>query len=92
MRPALAASLAPAELGARAGVRAATRDSAPLAGAVAEGSSLYVLCGLGGRGFTLAPLLAEHVAALALGAPSPLSVAIGRSVRSDRFSHNSAGP
>jgi len=91
MRPALAASLAVAELGACVGVRAATRDSAPLAGAVAERSSLYVLCGLGGRGFTLAPLLAEHVAALALGAPSPLPSAIGRSVRPDRFGHNSAG-
>ena len=92
MRPALAASLAAAELGACAGVRAATWDSAPLAGAVAEGGSLYALCGLGGRGFTLAPSLAEHVVALALGAPSPLSSAIGRSVRPDRFSRNSAAP
>jgi len=31
-----------------------------------------VLGGFGGRGFCLAPLLAEHVAALALGLASPL--------------------
>ncbi len=41
-----------------------------------------VLGGLGGRGFTLAPLLAEHLVAEALGAPSslprPLAVAVGR--------------
>jgi len=85
MRPALAASLAGVELGARAGVRAATPDSAPLAGAAADASGLFVLSGLGGRGFTLAPLLAEHVAALALGAPSPLSSPLARSVRPDRF-------
>ena len=85
MRPALAASLAGVELGARAGVRAATPDSAPLAGAAADASGLFVLSGLGGRGFTLAPLLAEHVAALALGAPSPLPSPLAWSVRPDRF-------
>jgi tRNA 5-methylaminomethyl-2-thiouridine biosynthesis bifunctional protein len=33
---------------------------------------LFMLGGLGSRGFCVAPLLAEHVAALATGAPSPL--------------------
>jgi tRNA 5-methylaminomethyl-2-thiouridine biosynthesis bifunctional protein len=42
----------------------------PIAGEIAPG--LFVLTGLGSRGFTTAPLLAEHVAALVLGAPSPL--------------------
>jgi tRNA 5-methylaminomethyl-2-thiouridine biosynthesis bifunctional protein len=54
----------------RAGVRAFPRDRQPLAGRLDAG--LYLLAGLGGRGFTLAPLLAEHIAALALGYPSPL--------------------
>ena len=72
-RPRLAArirGLLPGQLQARAAVRAATADHLPLAGVAGE--NLQVLGGLGGRGFTLAPLLAEHLAALAAGVPSPL--------------------
>ncbi|KQW82637.1 FAD-dependent 5-carboxymethylaminomethyl-2-thiouridine(34) oxidoreductase MnmC [Brevundimonas sp. Root1279] len=54
----------------RAAVRATTADRLPLAGEIAPG--LYVLGGLGSRGFCVAPLLAEHIAARALGTPSPL--------------------
>ena len=86
-RPALAArveALPPDRLRSRAGVRAATPDHLPLAGE-ANGSGLYVLGGLGGRGFTLAPLLAEHIAALAVQAPSPVSVELARRLRPQRF-------
>lgn len=69
--PDLAASLATQDLAGRAGVRATTRDHLPLAGEVAPG--LHLLTGFGGRGFSLAPLLADHVAARALGRASPLS-------------------
>jgi tRNA 5-methylaminomethyl-2-thiouridine biosynthesis bifunctional protein len=55
---------------ARTAVRATTPDRLPLAGAL--GSGLFILGGLGSRGFCAAPLLAEHVAALATGRPSPL--------------------
>lgn len=65
-------ALPPGRLKARAAVRAATRDHLPLAGTTAAG--VQVLAGLGGRGFTLAPLLAEHLAAQATGAPSPLPI------------------
>ncbi len=71
--PQLAARIAavgPAQ--ARTAVRATTPDRLPLAGAVPGTEGLFVLGGLGSRGFCVAPLLAEHVAALALGAPSPL--------------------
>jgi tRNA 5-methylaminomethyl-2-thiouridine biosynthesis bifunctional protein len=68
--PGLAATLQDRPLEARTGVRATTRDYLPLAGRV---DGLFVLTGLGSRGFALAPLLADHVAALALGRPSPLS-------------------
>jgi tRNA 5-methylaminomethyl-2-thiouridine biosynthesis bifunctional protein len=72
-RPDLAARLAGAQLSGRAGLRAVTADSLPLAGAAPGGAAgLFVLTGFGGRGFVHAPLLAEHVAALALEAPSPL--------------------
>ncbi|MDZ4060046.1 MAG: tRNA (5-methylaminomethyl-2-thiouridine)(34)-methyltransferase MnmD [Brevundimonas sp.] len=71
--PQLAARIAaagPAQ--ARTAVRATTPDRLPLAGALPGGQGLFVLGGLGSRGFCVAPLLAEHVAAVALGAPSPL--------------------
>lgn len=79
-RPGLAGALAGHALEGRAALRASTPDRAPLAAEFEPG--LIVLTGLGGRGFTLAPLLAEHLAAGAVGAPSPLprpiAVAVGR--------------
>jgi tRNA 5-methylaminomethyl-2-thiouridine biosynthesis bifunctional protein len=71
LRPDLASTLEAAPLAARAGVRAVTPDFLPLAGAL-DPPGLFILSGLGSRGFCAAPLLAEHVAARALGAPSPL--------------------
>ena len=67
----------------RAAVRATTPDRLPLAGALAPG--LFVLGGLGSRGFCVAPLLAEHIAAMALGAPSPLPSALVGRVDPKRF-------
>jgi tRNA 5-methylaminomethyl-2-thiouridine biosynthesis bifunctional protein len=81
--PVLARRLGDKDIRGRASVRAATSDQAPLAGAIGPG--LVVLGGLGSRGFTLAPLLAEHVAALVLGAPSPLPEPLARIVSPDRF-------
>ena len=54
-----------------AAIRAATPDQLPAAGQVENG--LFVLAGLGSRGFCTAPLLAEHLAALIVGTPSPLA-------------------
>jgi tRNA 5-methylaminomethyl-2-thiouridine biosynthesis bifunctional protein len=71
-RPALAAALKDRPLTGRAGVRAVTPDFLPLAGSAESAEGLFLLTGLGSRGFCAAPLLAEHVAALAMGAPSPL--------------------
>ncbi len=71
--PQLAARIAAAGPSqARTAIRATTPDRLPLAGAVPALEGLFVLGGLGSRGFCVAPLLAEHVAALATGAPSPL--------------------
>ena len=77
--PRLAGEVARAERrGARAAIRATTPDRLPVAGAL--GDRVFVLGGLGSRGFALAPLLGEHVAALVLGAPSPLPARLARRV------------
>lgn len=71
--PQLAARIAAAgPVQARTAVRATTPDRLPLAGAMPGTDGLFMLGGMGSRGFCVAPLLAEHVAALATGAPSPL--------------------
>nr|B0SVF8.1 RecName: Full=tRNA 5-methylaminomethyl-2-thiouridine biosynthesis bifunctional protein MnmC; Short=tRNA mnm(5)s(2)U biosynthesis bifunctional protein; Includes: RecName: Full=tRNA (mnm(5)s(2)U34)-methyltransferase; Includes: RecName: Full=FAD-dependent cmnm(5)s(2)U34 oxidoreductase [Caulobacter sp. K31] len=85
--PKLAASLADAPLRGRAAVRATTADHLPVAGAVPGAApGLFVLGGLGGRGFCLAPLLAEHLAARILALPSPLPRPLSALVEPGRFS------
>jgi tRNA 5-methylaminomethyl-2-thiouridine biosynthesis bifunctional protein len=85
--PELAAALADAPLRGRAAVRATTADHLPLAGAVPDApETLFVLGGLGGRGFCLAPLLAEHLTARILALPSPLPRGLSDLVEPARFS------
>lgn len=86
--PRLAQTLSTAKPKGWAATRATTTDYLPLAGAWAEG--LYVLSGLGSRGFTLAPLLAEHMAADILGAPSPLPGPLADLVSPGRFAARAA--
>ena len=86
--PRLAGALDGAALHGRAAVRAVTPDRLPIAGRTAPG--LFVLCGFGSRGFAHAPLLAEHVAALALGAPSPLPQPQAALVAPGRFAERAA--
>jgi tRNA 5-methylaminomethyl-2-thiouridine biosynthesis bifunctional protein len=84
--PDLAADFASRPLEAWTGIRATTRDYLPLAGPVPGAEAgLHVLGGLGSRGFTLAPLLAEHVAASALSLPSPLARNLADLVDPARF-------
>lgn len=74
--PDLAQRAGQAPLMSRAATRATTPDRLPYAGQLEQG--LYVLGGLGSRGFCLAPLLAEHMAALCLARPSPMPDAVAR--------------
>ncbi|OYW90672.1 MAG: hypothetical protein B7Z13_14335 [Caulobacterales bacterium 32-67-6] len=84
--PDLAQGVSLASLSGRASVRAVTPDRLPVAGMVpGRPGGLHVLTGLGSRGFCLAPLLAEHVAAQILGAASPLPVDLSALVDPDRF-------
>ena len=84
--PDLARRLSESALQDWTAVRATTRDYFPLAGAVPEAEpGIMVLTGLGSRGFCLAPLLAEHLAAGIMGAPSPLPRALAALVEPGRF-------
>jgi tRNA 5-methylaminomethyl-2-thiouridine biosynthesis bifunctional protein len=83
VRPALARRVGLAPLGHRAAIRTSTPDHMPLAGEAVPG--LFLLTGFGGRGFTLAPLLAEEVAARVTGAPRPLSRSLARRLDPRRY-------
>ncbi|HEX4195810.1 MAG TPA: tRNA (5-methylaminomethyl-2-thiouridine)(34)-methyltransferase MnmD [Caulobacteraceae bacterium] len=82
--PDLAARLETLSLEGRASVRGVTPDFLPLAGWLAA-PGLLALSGLGSRGFCAAPLLGEHLAALALGLPSPLPAGLAEIVDPGRF-------
>jgi tRNA 5-methylaminomethyl-2-thiouridine biosynthesis bifunctional protein len=89
--PHLAGRLADKPLEGRASIRVTTPDYLPVAGAAPQApAGLFVLSGFGARGFTLAPLLAEHVAALAMGAPSPLPGPLAWIVDPARFARRAA--
>lgn len=84
--PGLAEAASSLPLQGRAALRATTPDRMPAAGAVDDG--LYVLGGFGSRGFTTAPILAEHVAALLTLSPSPLPRRLPPSVEPRRLRKN----
>lgn len=82
--PRLAAGLEPHAIRSRAATRATTRDRLPIAGAVPGQPGLFILGGLGSRGFCLAPLLGEHVAALITDLPSPLPSDVADRIKPSR--------
>lgn len=71
-------------VGGRTALRATIRDYIPLAGAWDDG--LYVLGGLGSRGFMTAPLLADLIADQISGAPLPLESDLVNALDPKRFS------
>lgn len=82
--PALAAAVRDRPVQRRAAVRATTPDRLPLCGEVPGAPGLWVLGGLGSRGFCAAPLLGEHIAASLAGVPSPLPADLAARVALDR--------
>jgi tRNA 5-methylaminomethyl-2-thiouridine biosynthesis bifunctional protein len=89
--PSLAARLSRTPLADWSAIRATTTDYLPLAGpAPGCGPGLLVLTGLGSRGFCLAPLLAEHLAAVVMGHPSPLPSPLAELVDPARFAARAA--
>jgi tRNA 5-methylaminomethyl-2-thiouridine biosynthesis bifunctional protein len=81
--PALADRVGQGPFLSRAATRATTPDRLPCAGRRDQG--LFLLGGLGSRGFCLAPLLAEHIVAQVLDRPSPLPDAVARRFDPRRF-------
>jgi len=84
--PDLASTMDRTTLQSRAAIRATTRDRLPICGPVPGHDGLFVLGGLGSRGFCLAPLLAEHLVAQILDRASPLPRDIASRVMPDRAS------
>lgn len=83
--PALAAraeAAGPAQT--RRAVRATTPDRLPVVGPLTQ-PGLYALTGLGSRGFCVAPLLGEHLAAVILKQPTPLPAGFGLRLVPSRF-------
>ena len=68
----------------RVAVRATTPDRLPVSGAL-PAPGLYALTGMGSRGFCVAPLLAEDLAAQILDRPSPLPLATRKRLSPGRF-------
>ena len=91
-RPHLAKAVAGrAERQRRKAVRATTPDRLPISGLLAE-PGLYALTGLGSRGFCVAPLLGEDIAARLLGQPSPLPRAAQDRLSPTRFVADRCNP
>jgi tRNA 5-methylaminomethyl-2-thiouridine biosynthesis bifunctional protein len=89
--PDLAASLDLVNATGRTSVRTAAPDRLPIAGPVPDAPpGLWMLGGLGSRGFTSAFLCAETIASQLMGEPSPLEDAVGDAVSPDRFNQRQA--
>ncbi len=63
--------------------RVGSKDRLPLAGKIEE--NVYAIGGLGSRGFSLGPILGEHVASLINHSPSPISSGIALAIEPLRF-------
>ncbi|MGO4687044.1 FAD-dependent 5-carboxymethylaminomethyl-2-thiouridine(34) oxidoreductase MnmC [Brevundimonas sp. 2YAF1] len=92
-RPHLAEAVARApDRQRRKAVRATTPDRLPISGRLEHHSGLFILGGLGSRGFCVAPLLGEDLAAQILGRPSPLPQAARQRLSPARFASAECNP
>jgi tRNA 5-methylaminomethyl-2-thiouridine biosynthesis bifunctional protein len=89
--PDLAIQVSARSLHGRAAIRATTFDRLPAAG-IQDEPGLYLLGGLGSRGFCTAPLLAEHLVAMALDLHSPLPRTLQDFIVTTRLQKNGRAP
>lgn len=89
--PELASRIDLGRASGRTSIRVTTPDQLPIAGR-APGSELglYVLAGLGSRGFTTSFLCAELIASMACGEPLPLENQVVEAIAPDRFINRKA--
>jgi tRNA 5-methylaminomethyl-2-thiouridine biosynthesis bifunctional protein len=84
--PQLAECLAPMTTWqGRVSLRALPRDSMPVVGRVPQMDNIFVLAGLGSKGFSFAPLCAELLASQLLGEALPMTDKLAIAIRPDRF-------
>jgi len=88
--PGLAAAVRDRPVQRRAAVRATTPDRLPLCGEIPGAPGLWVLGGLGSRGYCAAPLLGEHIACRLMSVPSPLPADLAARVALDRLVQGTA--
>lgn len=93
----MAAGDLPAQLAGRVGFRCTTHDYQPVAGPLCdtEGQKvegLYLLTGMGSKGLTYAPLLAEFVADQLTGQPCALPMSLAKRVATGRMRQKKLAP
>ncbi len=86
----MAAGDLPGQLAGRVGFRCTTHDYQPVAGPLCdiegqEVEGLYLLTGMGSKGLTYAPLLAEFVADQLTGQPSALPISLAKRLATARM-------
>jgi tRNA 5-methylaminomethyl-2-thiouridine biosynthesis bifunctional protein len=69
----------------RVSLRALPRDSMPIVGRVPQMDNIFVLAGLGSKGFSFAPLCAELLVSQILGEALPMTDQLAAAIRPDRF-------
>jgi tRNA 5-methylaminomethyl-2-thiouridine biosynthesis bifunctional protein len=75
----------------RTSVRVTTSDQMPIVGRVPDQDfGLYMVAGLGSRGFTTAFLCAEMIVAMACDEPSPVERGVAEALSPDRFAKRRA--
>jgi len=87
----------PAQLAGRVGFRCTTHDYQPVAGPLCDSQGLeveglYLLTGMGSKGLTYAPLLAEFVADQLTGQPCALPMSLAKRVATGRMRQKKLAP
>jgi tRNA 5-methylaminomethyl-2-thiouridine biosynthesis bifunctional protein len=91
LAPDLAAAINVKTASGRTSIRVTTHDHLPIVGQLdGPHQGLYVLSGLGSRGFTTAFLCADIIASHVCGEPSPVESAIIKALSPDRFARRAA--
>lgn len=90
LKPDLAQDELPQQLAGRVGFRCTTHDYQPVAGPFCDDQGqktegLYLLTGLGSKGLTYAPLLAEFLADQITGQPTALAISLARRLATKRM-------